>query len=212
MPITDLEVGPDGNIYLTTGGARGSGRPVQSELDGREACAAGHDRHPRRRPSAAAALELGLGGDREGEGVDGCGVRRGAREAGAERQRPRRRIARARSSKCSATARRRAPRCSSALLKDRSANVRAAAVYVAGLQTSDAREGGRRGGAQGCEPARAAARRRGARAPGADRRQRPSFAPVAGHLRAAAGVPIASSATPGGSRSSTRRAASGSNW
>ena len=38
-----------------------------------------------------------------------------------------------------------------ALLKDRDADVRAAAVYVAGVQTSDAREGGRGGRAQGRE-------------------------------------------------------------
>ena len=39
-----------------------------------------------------------------------------------------------------------------ALIKDRDADVRAAAVYVAGVQTSDAREGGRGRGAQGCDP------------------------------------------------------------
>ena len=29
MPITDLEVGPDGNIYFTTGGGAGPGRSLQ---------------------------------------------------------------------------------------------------------------------------------------------------------------------------------------
>ena len=44
MPITDLEVGPDGNIYLTTGGAAGQGglykvswtgaKPAQPDMTG----------------------------------------------------------------------------------------------------------------------------------------------------------------------------------
>ena len=44
MPITDLEVGPDGNIYLTTGGAPGQGglykvswtgaKPAQPDMTG----------------------------------------------------------------------------------------------------------------------------------------------------------------------------------
>ena len=44
MPITDLEVGPDGNVYLTTGGAAGQGglyrvswtgaKPAQPDMTG----------------------------------------------------------------------------------------------------------------------------------------------------------------------------------
>ena len=63
----------------------GHWRPLQSDLDGREAGAARHDRHPRRRPPAAAAVELGMGGDRKRQDGDGRdGVRHGAGAAGAE--------------------------------------------------------------------------------------------------------------------------------
>ena len=58
--------GRAGRQHLPDDGRRGrTGRALQGELDGREAGAARHDRHPRRRPPAAAALELGMGGDRE---------------------------------------------------------------------------------------------------------------------------------------------------
>ena len=87
MPITDLEVGPDGNIYLTTGGAAGQGglyrvswtgaKPAQPDMTGILA----------RRAAAAAALELGVGCHREGQSFDGRVVRRRAREAGAQRHR-----------------------------------------------------------------------------------------------------------------------------
>ena len=96
MPITDLEVGPDGNVYLTTGGAAGQGGLYKVSWTGAKPAAAGHDRHPRRRAAAAAALELGLGGDRAAQDVDGRVVRHRAREAGANgdggigRSRPRR--------------------------------------------------------------------------------------------------------------------------
>ena len=116
---------------------RGRDRAVSTRsLDRSEAGAAGHDRHSRGRAAAAAALELGVGRDRARESVDGRGVRRRAREAGAQRhRRAARPLARAARD---AAARRRAERGAAAGADQGSqADVRAAAAYVAGLHTSD---------------------------------------------------------------------------
>ena len=105
--------GRSGRQHLPDHRRRGrAGRALQGVLDRREAGATGHDRHSRGRAAAAAALELGVGCHREGESLDGRVVRRRAREAGAQQPPRRRAIARARCSKCSATAPRRTPRCS----------------------------------------------------------------------------------------------------
>ena len=55
-------------------------RPVAPALHRRGSGGAGYGRHPRGRPPTAAALELGLGGDRKGQGIDGCQFRQRARE------------------------------------------------------------------------------------------------------------------------------------
>ena len=178
MPITDLEVGPDGNIYFTTGGNAGQGglykvtwtgaKPAQPDMTGILA----------RRPPAAAALELGLGRDRTGEGVDGRVVRGRARKARAQRDRRVGATARARFSKCSGTARPPSPDLLKALMTDKDANVRAAAVYVAGVQTSD---GAKAVAAAALKDASPIVKRRAAEAlvrQGLTPAQ-PSFAPVA---------------------------------
>ena len=87
MPITDLEVGPDGNMYLTTGGGAGQGglykvswtgaKPAAPDMTGILAVV---------RP-AAAAFQLGMGRHREGQSVDGRGVWSRARQARAQRRR-----------------------------------------------------------------------------------------------------------------------------
>ena len=56
MPITDLEVGPDGNIYLTTGGGQGQGglykivdgaKPAQPDMSGfSRSCVSSRSRFP----------------------------------------------------------------------------------------------------------------------------------------------------------------------
>ena len=124
--ITDVEVGPDGLMYFTTGGRNTSGGlwrlrykgalPAAPDMTGMLAVV----RQPQPLSSWGwAAIE-------KAKASMGAGVRRRAREAGAQRRRPRRPIARARSTRCSATAPRRRRRCCSALVADKSAEVRAA--------------------------------------------------------------------------------------
>ena len=129
MPITDLEVGPDGNIYLTTGGGQGQGGLYKITWTGAKpgspTC-----RDSRGRASAAAAFQLGLGRDRESQGVDGRIVRARARKPRATPP-PRRTTA------CGpardAAARRVAERGAPGGARIATPTSRAAAVYVVGL-------------------------------------------------------------------------------
>ena len=179
MPITDLEVGPDGNIYFTTGGNPGTGGLYKVTLDGREAGAARHDRHPRRRPPAAAAVDAGDGRRSR------TSRRRWARPRSARswsgwrgiRRRPAW-IAPARFTSCSGTDCRRALISSRRWRPIATSNVRAAVVYVAGIHTTD---GAKAVAAAALKDSEAMVQRRAAEAivrqgltPG-----RPSFAPIA---------------------------------
>ena len=170
MPITDLEVGP-GRQHLPDDRRRGrAGRPLQGDVDRRQAGAAGHDRHSCGRPPAAAALELGMGCHREGEGVDGR--RRSAPSSRSWRAVPPRRPRDRVRALLEMQRHGGAPNAAllQALVKDRNADVRAAAAYVAGLHSSDAAKAVAAAGAEGRQSAGAAAGRRspGASGPEAD--------------------------------------------
>jgi putative heme-binding domain-containing protein len=140
MPITDLEVGPDGNIYFTTGGANGTGglykivwtgqRPAQPDMAG----ILGVVRQPQPLSSWGWAA------------IEAAKSRMGAQQFGAELEKL------ARSSSAPAADRVRAVlemqrhgaapsgALMRALMTDGNADVRAAVVYVAGVQNSpDAR-------------------------------------------------------------------------
>ena len=85
LNITDLEVGPDGNLYFSTGGRSSQGGFWRIRYTGPAQPQPQSDRHPRRGAAAAAAVVLGLGRHRAREGVDGrSGVRSRAREDRAE--------------------------------------------------------------------------------------------------------------------------------
>ena len=137
MPITDLEVGPDGNIYLTTGGAAGQGglykvswtgaKPAQPDMTGILAVV----RQPQPLSSwswdAIEKVKASMGAS------FGAELEKLARSAtAAPRDRSRALLEMQRHGA--------APNAAllQALLKDRQADVRAAAAYVTGLHSSDA--------------------------------------------------------------------------
>jgi putative heme-binding domain-containing protein len=137
MPITDMEVGPDGNIYLTTGGAAGQGglykvtwtgaKPAQPGMAGILAVV----RQPQPLSSwgwaniekLKASMGVSFGPDLEK-------LARTASAAPLDRARALLELQRHGPPP--------SPQLLRALLADRDANVRAAAVYAAGVQTSDA--------------------------------------------------------------------------
>jgi putative heme-binding domain-containing protein len=136
MPITDLEVGPDGNIYLTTGGAAGQGglykvswtgaAPAQPDMTGVYAIV----RQPQPISSwgwaAIERLKASMGASFATELEK---LARTATAAAGDRAR------------AVLELQRHGPAPGAdllkALMKDRDAGVRAAAVYVAGVQTND---------------------------------------------------------------------------
>ena len=137
MPITDLEVGPDGNIYLTTGGGPGQGglyrvawtgpKPPQPDTTGILAVV----RQPQPLSSwgweAIEKVKASMGP------AFGAGLEKLARSVAATpRDRVRALLEMQRHGG--------APNAAllQALLKDRNADVRAAAAYVVGLHSSDA--------------------------------------------------------------------------
>ncbi len=137
MPITDLEVGPDGNIYLTTGGAAGQGglykvswtgaKPPQPDMSGVFAIV----RQPQPISSwgwaAIERLKASMGAS---FGTELEKLARTATAASGDRARALLELQRHGAAP--------SPELLRALIKDRDADVRAAAVYVAGVQTSDA--------------------------------------------------------------------------
>ena len=175
-------------------------------LDRREARAAGHDRHPRGRPAAAAALELGLGGDRKVKASMGAVVRRRAREARAHDDRGAADRARA-------------------LLELQRHGVPPSADLLRALMTdatpksapqrSTSPASRRATAPRPSPPQHSRMRTRSCKRRAAEALVRQGLTPSSRasrrcrHLRAAAEIRIASSATPAGSRSSTRRAPSG---
>lgn len=176
MPITDLEVGPDGNIYLTTGGAAGQGglykvswtgaKPAQPDMTGVYAIV----RQPQPISSwgwaAIERLKASMGASFATELEK---LARTATAASGDRAR------------AVLELQRHGPAPSAdllkALMKDRDADVRAAAVYVAGVQTND---GAKAVAAAALKDASPVVKRRAAEAivrqgltPG-----KPSFAPI----------------------------------
>jgi putative heme-binding domain-containing protein len=137
MPITDLEVGPDGNIYLTTGGAAGQGglykvswtgaKPAQPEMTG----ILGVVRQPQPLSSWAwDAIEKVKASMGASFGAELEKLARSATAAPRDRTRALLEMQRHGAAPNAALLQ--------ALLKDRQADVRAAAAYVAGLHSSDA--------------------------------------------------------------------------
>jgi putative heme-binding domain-containing protein len=177
MPITDMEVGPDGNMYLTTGGGPGQGglyrvvwtgaKPAQPDMTGILAVV----RQPQPLSSwgwdAIEKVKASMG-DRFGAELEKL-----ARSAGAAPQDRVRALLEMQRHGGS-------PRATllEALVKDRHADVRAAAVYVAGLHRSDAAKAA---AASALKDANAFVQRRAAEAlvrQGLQASQ-PSFAPIA---------------------------------
>ena len=176
MPITDLEVGPDGNIYLTTGGGPGQGglykvswtgaKPPQPDMSGILAVV----RQPQPLSSWAwEAIEKvkATMGDAFGAELEKLAGSAGA----APRDRVRALLEMQRHGA--------APRAAllEALLKDRSQDVRAAAAYVVGLHSSEA---AKRVAAAALKDASPIVQRRAAESlvrQGLNA-ERPSFAPV----------------------------------
>ncbi len=177
MPISDLEVGPDGNIYLTTGGAAGQGglykvswtgaKPPQPDMTGVLAIV----RQPQPISSfgwaAIERLKTSMGASFATELEK---LARTATAASGDRARAVLELQRHGAAP--------SPELLTALGKDRDAGVRAAAVYVAGVQTS---AGAKAVTAAALKDASPVVRRRAAEAivrqglaPG-----QPSFAPVA---------------------------------
>ena len=137
MPITDLEVGPDGNIYLTTGGAAGQGglykvswtgaKPAQPDMTGILAVV----RQPQPLSSWAwDAIEKVKASMGASFGAELEKLARSATAAPRDRSRALLEMQRHGGAPNAALLQ--------ALLKDRQADVRAAAAYVAGLHSSDA--------------------------------------------------------------------------
>ncbi len=137
MPITDLEVGPDGNIYLTTGGAAGQGglyrvswtgaKPAQPDMTGILAVV----RQPQPLSSwawdAIEKVKASMGASFAAELEK---LARSATAAPRDRSRALLELQRHGGAPNAALLQ--------ALVKDRQADVRAAAAYVAGLHSSDA--------------------------------------------------------------------------
>jgi putative heme-binding domain-containing protein len=177
MPITDLEVGPDGNIYLTTGGNAGQGglykvtwtgtKPAQPSMSGILAVV----RQPQPLSSWGwASIEKVKASMGASFGPQLEKLARTASAASMDRARAILELQRHGPAPD--------PQLLRALVGDRDANVRAAAVYVAGVQTS---EGAKAVAAAALKDANALVQRRAAEAlvrqglsPG-----RPAFAPVA---------------------------------
>ncbi|MCC7044336.1 MAG: c-type cytochrome [Acidobacteria bacterium] len=140
MPITDLEVAPDGNIYFTTGGANGTGglykivwngaRPTQPDMTGILAVV----RQPQPLSSwgwaAIEAVKARMGAAQFGAELEK--LARSASAAPADRVRAILEMQRHGAAPSAAMMR--------ALVTDSNADVRAAIVYVAGVQNNaDAR-------------------------------------------------------------------------
>lgn len=139
MPITDVEVGPDGNLYFTTGGTQGTGglykivwngdRPAQPDMSG----ILGVVRQPQPLSSWGWAA------------IEGVKAKLGAQEFAAQLEKlARSSAAGADRSRAVLEMQRHGAPPSGALLRalaaDSNADVRAAVVYVAGVQTgADAR-------------------------------------------------------------------------
>jgi putative heme-binding domain-containing protein len=160
MPITDLEVGPDGNLYFTTGGGPGQGglykvswtgaRPAQPDMTGILAVV----RQPQPLSSwgwaAIEKVKTSMGAS------FGAELEKLARAAGASVQDRVRAVLEMQ--------RHGVPPSGDllrALVKDRAADVRAAAIYVAGVQNGDA---ARAVAAAGLSDASAVVQRRAAEA------------------------------------------------
>jgi putative heme-binding domain-containing protein len=177
MPITDMEVGPDGNIYLTTGGGAGQGglykvtwtgmKPAQPNMTG----ILGVVRQPQPLSSWGwASIEKVMAS----MGASfGAGLEKLARTASASPLDRARAVLELQRHGPAPS-----PQFLRALLADRDASVRAAAVYAAGVQTSD---GARAVAAAALKDANALVQRRAAEAlvrQGLSP-ERPAFAPVA---------------------------------
>ena len=210
MPITDLEVGPDGNIYLTTGGAQGQGglykvtwtgaKPAQPDMTGILAVV----RQPQPLSSwgwdAIEKVKASMGA---GFAAELEKLARSATAAPADRVRALLEMQRHGGAPNAALLQ--------ALVKDRSADVRAAAAYVVGLHSSDNAKAVAASALKDTNPlvqrrAAEALVRHGADA-GLGRASRRW--PTSTRCCAAA---IDSCAIRAGSRSNIRRAASGSRW
>lgn len=136
MPIADLEVGPDGNIYFTTGGNAGTGgmykitwtgaKPAQPDMTG----ILGVVRQPQPLSSwgwaAVERAKASMGASFAGELEK---LARNVAAASADRSRALFEMQRHGVAP--------SPDLLKSLLADKDANVRAAVVYVAGVQTSD---------------------------------------------------------------------------
>jgi len=140
MPITDVEVGPDGNLYFTTGGTAGTGglykivwngtRPAQPNMAGILAVV--------RQPQPLSSWGW--------TAIEGVKTRMGAAQFGAELEKLARSASAAPADRVRAVLEMQrhgaAPSAAMlrALLADSNADVRAAVAYVAGVQTTaDAR-------------------------------------------------------------------------
>ena len=177
MPITDLEVGPDGNIYFTTGGGPGQGglfkiswtgaKPAQPDMTG----ILGVVRQPQPLSTWGwEAIERAKGSMGANFGAELEKLARNGSAAALDRARAVLEMQRHGA----------APSIDllKALLKDRVADVRAAAVYVAGVQTDAAARAIAAAGLKDSEPI---VQRRAAEAlvrQGLSPSQ-PSFAPIA---------------------------------
>jgi putative heme-binding domain-containing protein len=177
MPITDMEVGPDGNMYLTTGGGAGQGglyrvswtgaKPPQPGMTGILAVV--------RQPQPLSSW--GWASIEQAKASMGASFASGLEKlagtaAAASMDRARAILELQRHGPAPA------PQLLRALLSDRDANVRAAAVYAAGVQTSDAAKAV---AAAALKDANALVKRRAAEAlvrQGLSS-NRPSFAPIA---------------------------------
>jgi putative heme-binding domain-containing protein len=178
MPIADLEVGPDGNVYLVTGGNPGQGGLYKVSWTGAKPAQPGRTgilavvRQPQPLSSWGwAAIENAKAS--MGAAAFGSALDKLARSAAANAQDRARAVLEMQRHGA-------APGVGllNALLKDRSADVRAAAVYVAGVQTSD---GAKAVAAAALTDATALVKRRAAEALVRQglTASRPSFAPVA---------------------------------
>jgi putative heme-binding domain-containing protein len=177
MPITDLEVGPDGNIYLTTGGGQGQGglyrirwtgaKPPQPDMTGILAVV----RQPQPLSTWGwAAIEKAKADMGASFGAELEKLARNANAASPDRARALLEMQRHGPAPGADLLR--------TLVRDKVSEVRAAAVYVAGVQGGD---GAKAVAASALKDANALVQRRAAEAlvrQGLTRTQ-PAFAPVA---------------------------------
>ena len=138
LNITDVEVGPDGLVYFTTGGRTTEGGVCRVTYSGPKPPMAKLSPLMARGAAAAAALELGPRGGRQDQGRDSAPSGRAASRSWRAIAPPRATIGRRRSTCCSGTARRRRWRCLTDLMREADADVRAAAVFAAGVQGAKA--------------------------------------------------------------------------